>query len=246
MPKEFDSGLLQHAYSIGDGYYFLVEGTAPHDGKKYGFVTRGKGMQNAATRIPIRMKLKDSAQMPKVLHEAQSRVGVGDRPEFSDYLSALRALKLYDTEFELLYVVMPRYGNLLTGLECDAPGGTAKIGETRLEVAVREFDEEADLTTLCVYDPFPSWMQFSSGCYDEVQHIDFALVTGNPTRLVEGASRWGSVSLKEFPKWVSRQNNPDHLMGWETHQFVPVDGKVVLATMWFIHDIALAMSPVQR
>jgi len=182
--------------------------------------------------------------MTRVVEVARNRVAPNENPTFRDYILALRALGLHETEFELLYVVMPRYGNLLSGLECDAPGGTANPGETREQVADREFSEESDLITLCVYDPFPSWMQFASGCYDEVQHIDFALVIGDPTKLVEGATEWGGVPLSQVSDWACLQNDPLDSFGWGTGRFVPVDGKVVLATMWLAHEIALLMLPL--
>ncbi len=242
--KEFNAGKLVNPRSFGDqNYYFLVAGE-DLAGQTFSLVTRGKGRQNAATRIPIRLKLKNPDL--QALFEGVARLTSGNQPNLKDYITIMKSEGLYSLEnFELLYVVMPRYGNLVSGLEADAPGGTAKLGETRLEVADREFDEEADLTTLCVYSPFPSWMQFSSGCYDEVQHIDFAFVVGNPTRLVEGASRWGSVALNEFEGWAHDQNNPDDPTGWVTKDFVPVDGKVVLATMWLIELINGSISIYQ-
>lgn len=241
MGKAFDPGKLLNARQVGDGYYFLVEGEN-EAGQTFSFVTRGKEKQNAATRIPFRLNPKNPRDLPRILEAARvshDRLpGLEGRPEWPDYLQALEDLQLNPLEsLQLLYMVMPRYGNVVSGLEVNAPGGTANLGETRSQVADREFEEEADLSVLCIYQPFPLWMQFASGCYDEIQHLDFALVTGDPSKLVEGAIRWGSVPLNEFSRWVYAQNDPDNSAGWETDGFVPMDGKVVMGTMFFIELI---------
>ena len=233
MATEFDSGLLLKAHAIGDGYYFLVEGTAPHDGKKYGFVTRGKGRQNAATRIPIRIKFRNQEDSKMVVRAVIDGAGMFDVMK-----------KLYQkgygfSDFELVYVVMPRYGNLISGREINAPGGTAEVGETREHVARREFEEEAEgLTVLATHNPSGMlWSQTASGCYDEVQLVDIALVVGKTTKLVEGANRFGLVSLHDFPQWLVRQNNPQFPIGWETRIFEPVDGKVAMNVLLFIEQM---------
>lgn len=230
--KEFDAGKLVNGRSFGDeNYYFLVAGEDPK-GQTFSFVTRGKGKQNAATRIPIRIHIQDQRRMKDV----QSLLTSFPNPNFQDYLFAMANSYCRLDELEIVFVVMPRYGNPISGLEANAPGGTAKLGETREQVAEREFAEEADLSVIAVYEPFPSWLQFSSGSYDEVQNLSFALVTGNPTKLVEGAIGWGSVSLDKFGEWVKDRNDPTkHLSN--TSEFVPMDGKVVMAVMWLIQFI---------
>ncbi|OGY31025.1 MAG: hypothetical protein A3C02_02245 [Candidatus Andersenbacteria bacterium RIFCSPHIGHO2_02_FULL_45_11] len=240
--KEFDAGTLANGRTFGDeNYYFLVAGEDVK-GQTFSFVTRGKGKQNAATRIPIRIRISDYDKRQKF---QQLRRGPNvykndskdPNAEFMALIQLMADAGCWIDDLKLLYVVMPRYGNIVSGLEADAPGGTANLGETRVQVADREFDEEADLSVLAVYQPFPSWLQFSSGSYDEVQNISFALVEGKPTKLVEGAIEWGSVSLSEFDRWVKDRNDPSQYLS-DTTKFVPMDGKVVLATMWLKNSLS--------
>lgn len=238
--KEFDAGKLANGRSFGDeNYYFLVAGEDPK-GQTFSFVTRGKGKQNAATRIPIRVNIKDEKRRQKVLEDFYRNESDESRPTnmAGGELDLVAIMGWHDcllSDLELLYVVMPRYGNVVSGFEADAPGGTAKLGEAREQVADREFDEEADLSVLEVLNPFPSWLQFSSGAYDEIQNISFALVTGDPKKLVEGAVEWGSISLDQFYEWMIARNDPLNYTS-DMSKFVPLDGKVVLAMMWFLEN----------
>ncbi len=234
--KEYDPGVLQNTQLLGPAFYLSLVAGEGDGGQMFQIATRGGGKQNAAIQIPIRIKtnISDDRAFIGSLVRSVREPPQSLRKNFLEVLVKLAKFGYGLKDLELLYVVMPRYGNLISGLEADAPGGTAEIGETRQEVADREWNEEAGLSRIGVLEPFPSYMQFSAGAYDEVQSISFALTVGSPEKLVEGAKSWGAVSLDAFEGWVQRQNNPNDSTGWSTKEFTPLDGKVVLAVLWLI------------
>lgn len=220
-------GVLQNVRVLGeDLYYKLVVGTRP-DGQVNQLVTRGEGRERGAIRIPIGIEAKVAAR----LVDRDPHIFRSDAMQVLEGLGRgipLRRMRVY-------LVQMPRAGNKVSGWEWNAPGGTGEPGETPEQIATREFSEESDLTVLTTGSFLPTWMQFASGCYDEVQTISFALVMGRPQKLVEGARVWTSVSLDRFTEWACRQNQNDSPPLWETPEFVPVDGKVLFAT-WLLRE----------
>jgi len=220
-------GVLQNVQVLGGEFYYkLVVGVRP-DGQVNQLITRGEGREKGATRIPIGIEADDVARLvkgdPHVFRSDAVQVLEGP-----GRMTSLQRMRVY-------LVQMPRAGNKISGWEWNAPGGTGQPGELPDEIAVREFGEESDLVVLTTGSFLPSWMQFASGCYDEVQTISFALVTGSPRKLVEGARRWISVDLGSFVEWACGQNQTDDPTKWETPEFTPVDGKVLFAT-WLLRE----------
>lgn len=219
-------GTLTDVRLIGGGYYKLVEGKN-RDGQVRQVCTRGEGKEKAATRIPIRIEPQFAQQL---MQEARGR-----RP--GDFVEVMEGcgLRRYPLDrFSVLLVQMPREGNKVSGWEWNAPGGTGEPGETPEQIAQREFSEETDLTVLFTGSLVPPWTQYASGCYDEVQTISFALVTGSPQKLEEGARRWIAIPLGKFAAWAHAQNQLEDCSRWETVEFIPVDGKVVLMVLLLI------------
>lgn len=216
-------GTLTDVTVVGDGYYKLVVGKN-RDGHTRQVCTRGEGRERGATRIPIRVELPF---LRELIQAARGR----HPDEFVHVMEDCGLRQWSLGRFSVLLVQMPREGNKVSGWEWNAPGGTGEPGETPEQIAQREFSEETDLTTLFTGALVPSWLQFSSGCYDEVQTISFALVGGNPKKLVEGARRWIAVPLNRFAAWAHDQNQLEDRSRWETDEFLPVDGKVVLVTL---------------
>ena len=235
--KDFDPGKLIDPVQVTDGYYFLIQGTAPHDGSTHAVLTRGRGKDNAGTRIPVKIRFRKKAHFQRIVEMARKG------QLLTEIIEALIGLGYSVQDFDFLYVVMPRHGNAVSGVEVNAPGGTSDPGETREEVARREFGEEGKgLLALAVGNVSGmKWAQYSSGCYREVQYVDIALVVGEFEKLTEGAVRSGSVNLQKFPHWLVDQNNPDNPSKWETETFTPVDGKVALNLLLFISQLRLQM-----
>ncbi len=212
-----------------DDYYKMIRGTNP-DGQTRQLVTRGPGRQLAATRIPIRIPAGTAGSLAQCAVEhnlpLDDALAIIQR-EF--YLATAQSNMEDITRWQVLLVKMPREGNLDNGLEWNAPGGTGEPGETAEEIARREFSEESDLIPLFTWSPF-SPMQFASGIYDETQVISFVFVTGNPTKLVEGAKAWHLFPLLGLEAFAGP--DPD-----ETDKFVPIDGKVVMAVMYAVERL---------
>lgn len=220
-------GTLSEVTILGaEHYYKLVVGKS-RDGQVRQVCTRGEGRERGATRIPIALETKIARELVRMERGARS----------DDFLRVMegsgRVIPI--DRFGVLLIQMPREGNKVSGWEWNAPGGTGEPGETPEQIAQRELDEEADLTVLFTGALVPPWMQYASGCYDEVQTVSFALVTGKPTRLVEGARRWISIPLGRFVRWACRQNQRDDSFQWETEEFIPVDGKV-LENVWILTE----------
>lgn len=205
----------------GSTYYKFLQGTN-RDGEIRQLTTRGPGKEKAATRIPIWVD-------PENARLVSREIG---RWVCKDFASVFRLCcrDLKTANFSVCLLQMPREGNLVSGWEWNAPGGTGELGETPDDIAEREFSEETDLAVLCagrLYPFQPEYLQYSSGVYDEVQQVSFALVTGNPTKLVEGARTWKMIPLSHFSRWALDQNQLNESDLWETSEFIPVDGKVV-------------------
>lgn len=218
------NGILKHAVVIGNGYYHTLEGTN-RDGQIRQVCTRGPGRQYAATRIPICI----------CSSEVKDFIGYYETTKLPPSVILYETGAILSDVISVWFVQMPREGNNISGFEWDVPGGVRDPEEDITRIAEREFSEECDLTILAIESPFPEWLQFASGVYDEVQRIDFAIVTGKPTKLVEGARRWISVPMRNVKTWMENQNQFRDPSLWETGEFVPVDGKVFFAVSWF-HD----------
>ncbi len=216
-------GTLTDVEFSGNGLYRLATGTNI-DGQLRSLITRGAGRERGATRIPIQIE----AQLAEWVSKKVAAVSHDD--PFMTAMKFLQGVPLNRLKVPL--VQMPREGNLISGLEWNAPGGTGEPGESPEQIARREFSEEADVTVLYAGGFLPEWLQFASGCYDEVQSISFALVTGKPTRTVEGARQWASIPLDTFPFWAKSQNQQGDPLCWLTPVYCPVDGKVLLAVGW--------------
>lgn len=233
--RDFEIGVLNpetvKVYPEPAGaYYSLIVGKNP-DEQERSIITRGAGKQWGATRVPL--------QISVVMAEKLRQRGLGTRPwSYSDMMRKLGHVGTMD-EIQVLLVQMPREGNFISGLEWNAPGGTQELGEAPEDIATREFGEESDLTALWTGSDFPAWMQHASGCYDEVQYLSVALVTGSPTKLVEGARRWIALPLDSFNGWAHSQNQLDDPFVWETEKFCPVDGKVYSLVRCVAADIEL-------
>lgn len=234
MQREIDAGVLRDVQIFGPdrGLYVLMDGQMPGVLYRMQCLTRGRGRENAATRIPIRLEGVGGTRVDEVLATAQA----GPDADMFNVLRVLHRNRVGGDLFNLslLLVKMPRPGNKRSGWEWNAPGGTAKFtGETREAIAGREFSEETGtLRVLGIGNPFPPYMLPASGAYDEVQNISFALVRGDPSVLVEGAAAWNSIRLSEAVPWMHRQNTPE--VWTRDEDFVPVDLKVVLAVNWLV------------
>jgi 8-oxo-dGTP pyrophosphatase MutT (NUDIX family) len=224
---EINPGVLRGVTVHGDGYYRLMDGVNP-DGERRQVLTRGKSCERGATRIPIHVgSLGARFVAEEILQNTTDLVRVME--------AVVRRVSL--VSLSLLLVDMPREGNKISGREWNAPGGTGEPDETPDQIAVREFDEESDLTVLCAGNPFPEWLQFASGPYDEVQTISFALVTGKPAKLVEGGRQWISQPLHQTVNWMHDQNQRQYPSRWEKGEFIPVDGKVYFAVRWLVEHL---------
>ena len=230
--NEVDPGCMVDVtvYGPKESHYLLMNGTLREEPNQFQVLTRrGGNRENAGTRIPLRI----SPENVRFL----ATEGATDK-ERRDFWSTLDSLASRNPgkilqSIELLLIKMPRPGNKRSGLELDAPGGGGEPGETGLEVSGREFSEEAEgLRELAGLEPFPEWLQFSAGAYDEVQHISFTLVGGEPGTPTEGGKAWATVHLDRFTSWVEQQNSLA-----SGSEFTPVGGKVVLAVLWLIEKI---------
>lgn len=219
-------GVLEDVQVLGEGYHYQLVVGANRDGEVRQVCTRGPGRSHGATRIPIGV---DLATARSLLERHPSVFRQGDFM----HLVASVSLGIPLEQFCVHLMQMSREGNLVSGWEWNVPGGTGEPGESPERIADREFSEESDFEVLAVGTFLPPWLQFASGCYDEVQTISFALVTGNPQKLVEGARRWTSVPLYRFIAWACSQNQRDDSSRWETSEFIPVDGKVLLS-VWLL------------
>jgi hypothetical protein len=208
-------------------YYSLIMGENPA-GETRSLISRGAGKQWGATRIPLQVSL-DAAELLQA-------VGLTSTSSYSDFIKLMVEIE-GAWSIDVLLVQMPREGNFVSGLEWNAPGGTQELDEAPNLTAQREFDEESGLMALWTGTNFPDWMQFASGCYDEVQQVSLALVTGSPTKLVEGARGWKSVSLANFRNWSHCQNQIENRQLWDSEEFCPVDGKVYAITRLLAADI---------
>ena len=190
------------AYGPEKSHYLLMDGTLPGEPIRFQVLTRrGRGRENAGTRIPLRITPENEQLL--------AARGAGTDKKRNDFWSTLDSVASTDPgkilqSLELLLIKMPRPGNKRSGLELDAPGGGGEPGEEGREVARRELAEEAPgLCELAVWEPFPEWLQFSAGAYDEVQHISFALVRGELGTLTEGGKGSETVHLERFTSWVN-------------------------------------------
>lgn len=228
-------GTLSEVTILGAEHYYKLVVGKNRDGQVRQVCTRGEGRERGATRIPIALGTNIARDLVRMARHARS----------GDFLRVLevwgRAIPL--ARFSVLLVQMPREGNKVSGWEWNAPGGTGESPEeTPEQIAQRELDEEADLTVLFTGAIVPPWMQYASGCYDEVQTVSFALVTGKPTKLVEGARRWIGIPFDRFVSWACDQNQLDNHARWETDEFIPVDGKVV-ENVWILLEYLLRRRP---
>lgn len=228
-------GVLEVEEVLGANYHYrLLTGTNP-DGQTRQLVTRGPGRHLAATRIPIQLPAETAKGILDIVDVSNNKSAYD---VFQEYvrgtpllLNDRRVYLKFLQQMRVLLIQMPREGNLVSGLEWNAPGGTGEPGENFEQIAAREFSEETDLVPLFTWQPFPRRLQFASGIYDEVQNISFVFVTGNPTRLVEGARAWKAIPLPEFPSVACELN---HYVDGESasSEYCPIDGKVVMAVMY--------------
>lgn len=231
--REFEIGVLQpetvsvHPEPKG-AYYSMLMGKNP-SGETRSIITRGAGKQWGATRVPIQVPVKIAVKL--------QRTGLTASSSYSEVVGMLAKVDL--AFIKVLLVQMPREGNFASGWEWNAPGGTQELGEAPEDIANREFSEESDLVPLWTGTDFPTWMQFASGCYDEVQYLSFALVTGNPTKLVEGARQWTMVPFSSFQTWTHSQNQLQDAKRWSDDEFCPVDGKVYSLVRSLAADMSL-------
>ncbi|MEO6077658.1 MAG: hypothetical protein ABIP54_02635 [Candidatus Andersenbacteria bacterium] len=226
-------GVLQVEAGMVDTYYKFLSGT-DQNGETRQLVTRGPGKEKAGTRIPI---LVPQDLMSSAIEYAQRMQRDLKQRAWAVFHGWCLSQASMQDPCELLarltvpLIKMPRAGNLLTGVEWNAPGGTGNVGESLEEISAREFDEEAGVAVVGIESPFPPGM-LASGIYDEIQLLSFALITGNPTKLVEGGQGWHQIPLLRFRAWAVDQNQTELPDRWETDQYVPIDFKVVMALWW--------------